>query len=317
LAVALLAGLAGAAGATRFEASAPSGGRLSVHIAPAGRIGPGPLGQSRLLRPQGLSLDHKGRLFIADSGNHRIVVTAAPAADRSCGAFEAEFGRFGGSEGQFLNPVDVASREGFFHYVADAENERVQKFDRFRSFVQIVAARGDFDGEFGVPAGIEIDDEGRLYVADGEEDKVWVIDSFTGEVLIEIGSFGSLPSQFNDPTDVALGPNRSFLVADAGNRRVQVFDRVGNYAASWTIGAQSRPVAVAWDPRGLFFVADPAGGRVVVTDLSGRVAGEIAGGELLTPSGLAFGGNETLYVSDSEAGVVHAYRVAIDAGEGE
>jgi hypothetical protein len=108
------------------RAVAASGGWTCVAT-----LGDRAFGVAALSAPMGLSLDHRGRLFIADSGNDRIVVLD------SSGAYESEFGRFGSEPGQFLTPTDVAAREGFFYYVADSENERVQKFDRFRAFLGV------------------------------------------------------------------------------------------------------------------------------------------------------------------------------------
>ena len=177
-------------------------------------------------------------------------------------------------------------------------------------------------GAFGAPRGIEIDDEGRLYIADAEEHKVWVLDSFTGELLFEIGGFGAQPGRFDEPFDVALGPGRMILVADAGNARVDAFNRLGSFLFSFDGAARGvapfrRPTAIACDPRGLFFVADPPAGRVVVTDPRGVPLGEISGAGLKTPVGLAFDGETTLFVSDAESNEVRSFRVILDEAAGD
>lgn len=273
-------------------------------------IGDGAFGAAHLDRPAGLSIDHRRRLFIADSGNDRVVVVD------SAGRFEAEFGRFGSDEGQFLTPSDVTAREGFFYYVADTANERVQRFDRFRAFVGVPFARGGRDGAYGVPRGVEIDDEGRLYVCDIEQHTVWVIDSFTGDFLFQLGGFGAQPGRFDEPADVAIGPDRSIYVADAGNARVQVFDRLGSFLFEFSgaDGAErfQRPSAVAYDPRGLIFVADTAARRVFVTSPRGALLGALSHEALQSPAGLAFGADATLFVSDAESHSVRVYRVVLD-----
>ena len=282
------------------------------------------LGSAPLRRPLGLSLDHRKRLYIADSGNDRVVILDPE------GRFEAEFGRFGTEDGQFLGPFDVTAREGFFSYVVDSENERVQKFDRFRAFVDVVFARGGNGGAFGTPRGVEIDDEGRLYVADVEQHTVWIIDSFRGALLLQIGGFGTEAGRFDEPADVAIGRGREIFVADAGNARVQVFGRLGGFLAEFDgsggagdveksagPAAFRRPVAVACDRRGLVYVADPAAGRVAVTDPRGKPLGELRAPDLAAPSGLAFDGVDLLFVSDAESGAVRSFRVIVDEALGE
>ena len=282
------------------------------------------LGSAPLRGPRGLSLDHRKRLYIVDSDNDRIVILD-PA-----GRFEAEFGRFGTEDGQFLGPTDVTAREGFFSYVVDSENERVQKFDRFRAFVDVVFTRGGNGGAYGTPHGVEIDDDGRLYVADTEQHTVWIIDSFRGVLVLQIGGFGTEAGRFDEPTDVAIGRGREIFVADAGNARVQVFGRLGGFLAEFdgSGGATSaegvagaaafrRPVAVACDRRGVIYVADPAAGRVAVTDPRGKPLAELRMADLPAPSGLAFDGVDLLYVSDAESGAVRSFRVIVDEALGD
>jgi sugar lactone lactonase YvrE len=311
--------------ASAASANAPAHGAGQLRFEPVLTIGRDrSLGSAALSRPLGLSLDHRKRLYIADSGNDRIVILDPE------GRFEAEFGRFGTEEGQFLGPFDVTAREGFFSYVVDSENERVQKFDRFRAFVDIMFARGGNGGAYGTPRGVEIDDEGRLYVTDVEQHKVWIIDSFRGALLLEIGGFGTEAGRFDEPADVAIGRDREIFVADAGNARVQVFSRLGGFIAEFDgsgaggdvasgAGAAKfrRPVAVACDRRGLVYVADPGAGRVAVTDPRGRPLGELRAPDLTAPSGLAFDGVDILFVSDAESGAVRSFRVTVDEALGE
>ncbi len=288
-----------------------------VRFEPLPVIGPSAGGRLFFREPLGLSLDHLQRLFVADSGNNRVVVLAPG------GSYEAEFGRFGDGDGQFLTPTDVAAREGFFFYVADSENERVQKFDRFRSFVEVVATRGGLGGGFGGPRGIEVDDEGRLYITDTEEDKVWILDAFSGSLDEEIGGFGSAEARFIDPADVAIDSDRRILVADAGNGRIQVFDRLGNFLfASDGSGRGSRPLrrpsGIACDPRGFLFVTDPAEHRVVVLDAAGAYVGELPREGMRAPTGIVYDGEGTLYVSDADANAIFPFRVVhTDAARGE
>lgn len=69
---------------------------------------------------EGIAVDVSGRLWIADTGNHRINVYD------STGAFLATIGTFGGGSRQFKSPKQIAfNAAGTIAYVADSDNDRV------------------------------------------------------------------------------------------------------------------------------------------------------------------------------------------------
>ena len=70
--------------------------------------------------PFGVAALPGGRLAVADTGNHRVVVL-----DAATGAFEHAIGSEGGGDGQFNHPVGVAALPGGRLAVADWSNSRV------------------------------------------------------------------------------------------------------------------------------------------------------------------------------------------------
>jgi DNA-binding beta-propeller fold protein YncE len=72
--------------------------------------------------PSGLAFDSKGRLYVADWGNHRIQVFTAN------GQFLTTFGKQGKGEGNFLRPTDLDIDDKDRLYVVDSGNHRVQIF---------------------------------------------------------------------------------------------------------------------------------------------------------------------------------------------
>ncbi len=87
--------------------------------------------------PSGLEYDEaNNRLVVADTGRDRILfysLTGDPLGG---------FGEYGDGDGQFASPRDVAVDPQGNIYVADAENNRIQKFDERRRLHRLVGWTG-------------------------------------------------------------------------------------------------------------------------------------------------------------------------------
>ena len=72
----------------------------------------------------GIDVDTKGNVWLADRANHRI------QKFDSHGNFIMKFGSKGSGPGQFDNPRHVVvDKQLKYVYVADSKNNRIQKFD--------------------------------------------------------------------------------------------------------------------------------------------------------------------------------------------
>ena len=93
-------------GRRRFRERLPGEPGLQVQrLGPAVRHPDGRRGRS-FSNPAGLALDSSGNLYVADKGNHRVVVFD------TFGAYKAQFGSQGAGEGQFSSPNGVAWDKG-------------------------------------------------------------------------------------------------------------------------------------------------------------------------------------------------------------
>ncbi|MBZ0266962.1 NHL repeat-containing protein, partial [bacterium] len=177
--------------------------------------------------PRAVTVDPFGNLFLADTGNHRVLRYDPK------GRFVFEYGGFGWRDGELSRPSDVCANDGFRLFVADEGNERIQEFDildenavgRVFPFVE---GNGLEDEALVRPSRIQLDREGRIYVSDPLCHCVWIF-APTGELVNRLGSLGEASSRFRDPDGVAVGPKGRVYVADTGNRRIQVFDAIGNW----------------------------------------------------------------------------------------
>ena len=82
--------------------------------------------------------------------------------------------------------------------------------------------KGSSPGSFNVATGIEVDRQGRVYVADFYNHRIQVFTD-DGDFLVEFGAQGSAPGEFERPTDVAVDAQGGIFVVDFGNHRIQKF----------------------------------------------------------------------------------------------
>jgi len=141
---------------------------------------------------------------------------------------------FGGpetdAEGDFLitQGQSMAYNDGKV-YISEMLSHYVRIFQATDgSLVKSFGGLGFFDGEFNCPAGIAFAD-GKAIVCDLNNGRLQTFD-LDGNCLSEFGSKGDGPGSFDCPssvcTDAASG---NIFVAEAGNKRVQVFDKELNH----------------------------------------------------------------------------------------
>ena len=279
-----------------------------------GRFGVGP---GELTAPQGVTVDPKGRILVADTGNHRIV------RFDSTGAYIDQFGGFGPDAGRFDHPTDVATGGTLGIWVLDRGNERIVKFDiEGHALGTVVALRSDvLRARLGMvePGGFAVDRSGQITLTDRAEDRVIEFDPL-GAVLLVRGRFGDGPGSFADPSGVAVDPRGGALVGDSGNRRVQRLDAFGGVLRMFAPGpgfGGAAGYAMALAPDGSWAIADLASGRLAVFAASGGLLAFRAPRDKgdLWASGLAFDASGRLLVTDARHHrVVRLLRLARSAG---
>ena len=253
-------------------------------------------------QPSGVVVDRDGRVYIADTYNHRIQMFA------SDGRFIQAFGGEGAQRGALLRPKGVAWGPSQLLYVADTGNHRIQAFDSQGEVVLILGSFGNSPSQFNAPEGVAIDATRTLYVADTQNHRVQKF-APDGIFLMSWGSSGSGKGEFLGPADIALDRQGRVLVADTQNHRVQVFAADGQYL--WEIGQAGRgaaefdsPRGIATDEAGNIYVADTGNGRVQIFDHVGRYLTHVGHlgkhpGEFYYPAGLWTHSRRTLYVADT------------------
>ncbi|MFO1500553.1 MAG: hypothetical protein U1G07_19585 [Verrucomicrobiota bacterium] len=117
-------------------------------------------------RPEGLAVDKAGRIYVADSCNHRIQVFTPE------GQFLRSYGHAGIGRGELSYPYDVQVDADGLQYVAEFGNSRIQVFDREGHSLEILGGSGSAPGKFSNPWSLALDSVGNLYVADSQNHRV-------------------------------------------------------------------------------------------------------------------------------------------------
>ncbi len=82
------------------------------------------------------------------------------------------------------------------------------------------------------PEGVAIGDNGSIYVAQADANRVLNINS-RGRLLESWGTKGNGPGQFSSPSKIVTAPDGSIFVADVGNHRVERFHSDGTFVSAW------------------------------------------------------------------------------------
>lgn len=173
--------------------------------------------------------------------------------------------------------------------------------------------RGTGPGRFIKPAGLAVDGDGNLYVADSGNHRVQKFDP-EGGFIAEVGSLGGDEGEFNEPWGVAVDSEGNLYVADTWNNRIQKFDRDLNFVTQWGQPASDLsnpkpydfwgPRDVAIDPEGNVWVADTGNGRILKFTGDGAFLSGLGKpgselGQLREPVGIEIAANGDIFVADA------------------
>ena len=175
-------------------------------------------------------------VFVSDGyGNRRVVVF-----DADTGAYKRHWGAYGNKPDdnaptarlftgpgpqQFNTPHGVAISNDGLVYVADRANNRVQAFRVDGTFVKEGFNRRESLGTgsaFGVA--LSADPQQRfLYVADGSNERVAILDRNTLELIGSIGGPGRKAGEFFHIHSLATDPKGNIITGESQGYRVQKF----------------------------------------------------------------------------------------------
>jgi len=191
----------------------------------------------------------------------------------------------------------------------------VTKWSNDGNFLGSWGNKGDQKGEFRIAHGLNIDDEGYIWLTDNQTHQV-TKHKPNGECVLELGEFGfanftlttdgTLGNPFNMPTGSSIAPDGKIFVSDGyGNRRVHRFSKDGKHEISWGEHGTSEgkfsivhKLGVSKDNR--IFVCDRENDRIQIFSPDGELL-EIWTNGLVGPGDVYFQ-NDIVYVVEQGGG---------------
>ncbi|MDI6891794.1 MAG: NHL repeat-containing protein [Actinomycetota bacterium] len=138
----------------------------------------------------------------------------------------AKWGKKGKLAEQFDCPTGIAVDKAGNVYVSDTLNLRLQALNKDGEVLWVVGEPAKdikaLGRRFGLPAGLTIDENNLLYLADAFHFSIRVLNT-KGKELAELGGeLGEKEGQFNHAAGIASAGGGVFVVADKYNDRVQL-----------------------------------------------------------------------------------------------
>ena len=132
-------------------------------------------GAGLFIMPHGLTVDKENNIWVTDVGLQQVLKFTHD------GQLLMKLGeaRIPGNDSTHFNyPTDVAVKPDGSFYVSDGyRNSRVIKFSKEGKYLFQWGKKGDGEGEFDTPHGIDVDSYGNVYVADRENNRLQKFDS--------------------------------------------------------------------------------------------------------------------------------------------
>lgn len=219
--------------------------------------GDGDLATSASLNnPWTVTANNDGNLFIADTLNHRVrhVDGISGIITTVAGSGELGFSGDGGpaTSANISNPHGVALDKDGNLFFCDLINQCIRRVDANTGNIATVAGNGisgySGDGDLATsaslyyPFGIDVDDNGNLFIADTRNHRIRRVDAITGVITTVAGTGTSgfsgddgpaTSAVLNFPYGVTVDGDGNLFIADLVNQRIRRVD--GNTRVITTI----------------------------------------------------------------------------------
>ncbi len=254
--------------------------------------------------PSGLIVDGSGNVYIADTGNNRVVKETL-----SSGVYV---------QSTLPTKLNISSPSGLGIdangniYISDTNNNRVLKeTPAGGSYTESIVDSTNLSG----PRQIAADASGNVYIADYGHNQI-VKETPAGSAYTASQFPTSTP--LNKCSGIAIDANGNIYISDSGNQRVLKETLAGGSYTESTVATSAvvnQPKRLTVDASGNVFIADGGRGSVIkeTPSGSGYSAATVATTNLTTPFGVAVDASGTLYIADQGANLV--FKLQMSGGD--
>lgn len=218
-----------------------------------------------MFKPQGVSADANGNIYVTDTGNNRLQ-KFTPHGD-----IISFIGGFGWEREQFQLPIDLVVYNSLDIYIADLENSRIERYDKDLNYITSYYSNENWNPkyQFAFPISVCLSLHGDFFIVDSENDRIIKLNpSFEPE--LSFGGYDWGQGVLKEASHIYVSKNDIVYVTDIAAHKIFVYDYYGNYL--FDIGSQ-----VLESPRGLcvddlenIFVADAKKNQILGFDKTGR-----------------------------------------------
>ena len=251
---------------------------------------------ARLHSPEGLAFDSEGRLYIADTGNDRVLrLNVRNGVIRAITEQGLPGSNSTSTVATFNSPTALAIDSADNLYIAEMEDHRIRMMDLDVGGVSTVAGDGSagFTGDgsqatrakLNKPEGVAVDADGNIFIADTGNRRIRRVDFGTG-IISTIAGDGrrgyagdggpAIEASLVVPRRVAVDAEGNVFISDALDHRIRAIkpdgtmttvagDGIIDYAGDGgpaTSASLNRPVGMAIDAAGNLYFADNHNNRI-------------------------------------------------------
>ena len=238
--------------------------------------------------PMYIAFSDKGDVFVTSYNDNCIHVY-----DNS-GKKKTAIGSKGNGELQFQNPSGIVIG-GEVVYVAEYIGHRIHKLTTGGGFLDTFGQEGSGVGQFNGPWDIKISPEGKVYVADRNNNRIQVFHSdWTLSHIIDGKVLGE--SSFIKPEGISFDLSGNVHLAGCGSNSVTVFTRSGQFVRTYDQSQLITPRGIAIDSAGYSLVVNNNSNSLAVFDPSGTFIHSIGG--FSKPFGVSVSPDGSVWVAD-------------------
>jgi len=269
--------------------------------------------ETQLRRPIGIGVDSKGRLFVADTGNGRVLIFD------NDGDYVGQVGKSGMERGRIKQPTGLEVGPNDDIYVCDTARHMVLIFDKNQRFKTEIPEMS--------PTDVYVKDN-KIYILTWSHISIYSAKNY--RFIDRWGKRGKKIGQFDFPHGIAILKNNIYVVSDGNNMRLQALLN-GRGDTAWVVGKPPKdikdpnrefglPAGLTVDEEENIYVCDPLRSTIHVFNKTGKRLAELGEvgnkeGQFYYLSDITYMGDNTFAITDTNNDRVQILRISFEAKE--